>query len=180
MSSPDGTVRAWCLAVGVTAQHCLAFVRSLWGGLGSNAGMRLVLVVAGLLCLGRADAMSACGCVEEASVEGYRHAFESFDGAVFRGTALRSERQKRGVTKVTFKIERVWKGVTSDEIAVYVTADPGCKHRLPKIGGSYLLHAKHEKGKLTERSCFYPDVKTPLRFLEAVGEGSPPPTQSPR
>ena len=148
--------------------------------------MRLLVIATGLLCLTWAEPAFACTCTTGNPIAAqYRQFLKGFDGAVFRGTVVESTlegdspRLVGRVQKVTFKVERHWQGVTSAEVAVYTSATMCAAEFVP--GLTYTVVAEWANGRLSSHLCLQKTATmNEAAFHEALGEGSPPPTQSPR
>jgi len=144
--------------------------------------MRLLMIAAGLLCLMWAEPAFACSCAspnERPTASAYRLWLDSYDGVVFRGTPIRSEPMEGQSFLVTFRVERHWKGITASEVVIFI---PGlCGGGYP-AGATYLVAAERKDGRLSTAVCSSGDYFTrrEKEFLSMLGEGSPPPTQSPR
>ena len=135
----------------------------------------------------------ACSCRDQTPSSAQQRVewFAGFDGAVFRGTVIASEQVQRPVSprqpvtgelrveewKVTLRVERHWKGVTTSEIVVYTPLDDGmCGVRF-RVGGVYLVAAAPSNDGLTASVCTlgWFHTRDPEAFRTALGEGSPPP-----
>jgi len=160
--------------------HFLTGARSV--GSVSNLAMRLLVMATGLLCLTWPLPAFACTCdIGPATTAHYRAWLKGFDGAVFRGTAIESTIEAGVGTKVTFKVERHWKGVTSPAVAIQLLpARDNCPVEFRR-GGTYLVAARRLGRWFVYSVCLQVlTIQKPAALLEALGEGSPPPTQSPR
>jgi hypothetical protein len=147
------------------------------------------------------DAASACSCPDRRPTTAlqYREWLPTFNGAVFRGTVLSVEQVQPAPSveqvqpaqssepqeapfptwwlKVTWRVDRYWKGVTSSPLVIYTGPDDAsCGIRFT-VGGSYLVAADPRDGSLTANICtlgwFY--TRDPEAFRAALGEGAPPP-----
>jgi len=86
--------------------------------------MRLLVIAASLLCLTWAEPVFACGIATKIlnpTIEQYRKWLDTYDGVVFVGKPLRFENAELG-TWTIYKVKRQWKGVTSNEIRIFVPA----------------------------------------------------------
>jgi hypothetical protein len=140
------------------------------------------IVVAALLFVGCAEPAFACSCnITTVSTGTYRQWLEKFDGAVFRGVVRELTFEKSVGTKATFQVERHWKGITTPVVTVYVPLSVGnCAVELRR-GGIYMIAAQRANNRLNHHLCLrmLTDSK-PAAFLQAVGEGAPPPKGSTR
>jgi hypothetical protein len=101
----------------------------------------------------------------------YRQWLAGFDGVVFRGTVVSAE--AAGINrKVTFRVERVWKGVSTAELVVY---NDGLCPIAFVVRKSYLIAAAPTERPITT-TCAAGFFKTrnEAAFLAALGQGSPP------
>ena len=136
------------------------------------------------------DAASACSCVvrqTSLSVPEIREWLTSFDGVVFRGTVVSAPRIVQPprprvgaelpvlMAEYTFKVERVWKGVTTAEVVIRTPAD-GSMCGIDFAGGAYLIAAGPLQQPATS-TCSAANMPTRNEkdFLSALGEGNPPP-----
>jgi hypothetical protein len=147
--------------------------------------MRFLLALTAAFCLASAEPAFACGCIgvpTPPTVEDYRKRLNSFDGVVFRGTLVESEIVPGLGTKVTFRVERHWKGVASPEMSVHTYSGTSCAVGYV-LGPSYLIVARREKNGLADAQgvpftspClneYY--LGNEEAFLAALGAGSLPP-----
>ena len=168
-----------------------------------NGLTRLVVVaiMATTSMLALPDAASACTCrVSQTTLSApeIREWFSSFDGVVFRGTVVAAPRivqpprPRAGaelpvlVAEYTFKVERVWKGVTTAEVVIRTPADgsmcgidfAGSSFPLivRDVAGAYLIAAGPLQQPATS-TCSAANMPTRNEkdFLSALGEGNPPP-----
>jgi hypothetical protein len=147
--------------------------------------MRIVLTALVLFCLTGTESVFACGIATtllNPTLEQYRKWLDTFDGVVFVGRVLRfANPENRPVRTLlfepgmwtTYKVERQWKGVTSDEITIYVPAICGGGF---KFGDSVLITAERKDGRLVSTVTSHDFVMDSQRFVRMLGEGSPPPT----
>ena len=152
----------------------------------SNLAMRLLVIAASLLCLTWAEPAFACGIatrILNPTIEQYRKWLDTFDGVVFVGKPLRFENPDQKPVHqlnaelamwVTYKVERQWKGVTSDEITIFHPAMCGGGFR---FGDSVLITAERKDGRLTSSVSSSDFAFDAQRFVTMLGEGSPPPTR---
>ena len=135
------------------------------------------MVVAGLVFVALAKPASACSCdVSTVSKGTYRQWLKEFDGAVFRGVVRELTFEQSVGTRATFQVERHWKGITSPVVAVYLPVGVGnCAVELRR-GSTYVIAAQWANKRLNYHLCLrmLTDSK-PAAFLQALGEGSPPP-----
>jgi hypothetical protein len=163
-----------------------------------NAHMRtLVVSAAAVVSLARPDSAFACSCIQplpaasnsafNPTVE-YRQWFAGFNGVVFRGTVLSVESALRdqartqlsvagamAALRVTFRVERVWKGVTTSEIAIYTAENDGLCGIKFAVGTSYLVAAGPPELPTTgtcSEGYFY--TRSEATLVDVLGQGSPP------
>jgi hypothetical protein len=142
--------------------------------------MRHLLLAAtltlGLLSLTPQDA-SACSCLPPPQKIDHRAWLKGFDGAVFEGTLVAEQRvvgNYGAERKMTFRVDRQWKGVTSPQIVVSTPVDSAaCGIGVaPKV--SRLIVASRTPEGFQTGICAYAYVLDQKAFRAAVGEGSPP------
>jgi len=112
------------------------------------------------------------------------HQFETFDGAVFRGTVIAISSHPEGGTNFRFRIERHWKGVTSPELTVWVPTNSDCvEDRSWSVGSTYLVTAINQPfaGRLESDRCSnqrmsFVTALPDSDFRAAFGEGRAPPS----
>ena len=77
----------------------------------------------------------------------------------------------------TFKVERVWKGVTTSEVVIRTAADEGmCGHFRFVPGRAYLIAADpRQQPAMNMCSTGQMHTRKEKDFLSALGEGSLPP-----
>ena len=139
-----------------------------------------MMAMAWLLAL--PDAASACTCgvfrVSFSAPE-RRQWLASFDGVVFRGTVVSDPRiiavGRVSMADYTFKVERVWKGVTTSEVVVRTAADAGmCGIRLVP-GRVYLIAAGPlQQPAINMCSTGHMHTRNEKDFLSVLGEGLSP------
>jgi len=142
-----------------------------------------------LAILGAISPIYACTCIEgtpelspaEARAA-FRGWFDSFDGALFMGrvTALEAvERELSGSRvkemKVTFSVERYWKGVDGRTITIYTGAGGGDCGVSYSVGKRYFILAQRIYARLRTDICTSPkglgDVKP---YEKEFGRGMVP------
>ena len=148
--------------------------------------LRISMVTIALAILGATSPLYACSCVggtiELSPAEAraaFRGWFDSFKGALFIGRvtaleAVESDQDGSRVTemKVTFSVERYWKGVDGRTITIFTGAgccDCGVKYSVVK---RYFVLAQKIKKQLRTDICTSPkgldDVKT---YEKEFGQG---------
>ena len=141
------------------------------------------MIAAGLLFLTWPEPAFACSCVpfnQPPTPEVYRTWLKGFAGEVFRGTVVETSPVRGRGLQVTFRVERRWKGVPATEVVLYTPYGTTCDVRL-EVGERRVVAAVRENGRLTFHQCLLMLMEeNPTAFLNAIGEGSPPPTASPR
>ena len=146
-----------------------------------------VAVVAATSLLAWPDLASACICpghrVPSSPAE-YRQWLDSFDGVVFRGTVVSVRNftvtSSGGTvtlqqTEYTFKVERVWKGVTTSEVVIRTSTEESMCGIPLMPGKVYLIAADAPRQTIGLCSSGYEATRNEKDFFSALGEGSPPP-----
>ena len=146
--------------------------------------IRAAVVTASMLAW--PDVALACICPGyrmPSSPTAYQQWLANFDGVVFRGTvvAVRTVPTFAGreasaqTAEYTFKVERVWKGVTTSEVVIRTAAD-GSMCGIPFVRGkAYLIAADPPRQTLSLCSIGYELARNEKEFLSALGDGSPSP-----
>ena len=170
----------------MTALHCLRLLMTSTACSVSNLVMRVLVTALGLLCIAWTESAFACGIATKVlnpTIEQYREWLDTYDGVVFVAKPRRSENPEQKQVRtlvleagfwVTYKVERQWKGVTSDEITIFVPAMCGGGF---KFGDSILITAERKDGRLSSSVSSHDFAMDPQRFVRMLGEGSPPSTR---
>ena len=150
-----------------------------------------VAVVTATSLLACPDLASACICpgyrLPSSPVE-YRQWLANSDGVVFRGTVVSvrtvptfAGREASAQTaEYTFKVERVWKGVTTSEVVIRTNSEASMCG-IPFVRGkAYLIAADAPRQTIGLCSIGYELARNEKDFLSALGEGSPPQQPQPR
>ena len=159
--------------------------RQLYTHKAMNALTRLIIAAimatASMLALPETASACTCGVFRTSfSAAEYRQWLADFDGVVFRGTVVSEPRMvtagRISMADYTFKVERVWKGVTTSEVVIRTAADEGmCGIRFEK-GRAYLIAADPPPQPATNMcSTGQMHTRNEKDFLSALGNGSPPP-----
>jgi hypothetical protein len=119
------------------------------------------------------------GFAASISAPEYRQWLASFNGVAFRGTVVSDPAVvvvgRIATAEYTFKVERVWKGVTTSEVVIRTAADEGMCG-IPFVRGRAYLIAADPPERPVMNICtpghrYMLDDKA---FVAALGEGSPP------
>jgi hypothetical protein len=131
-----------------------------------------------------AQVAQACSCLETKSDKkekaDYKRWLKAFDGAVFSGKVVKIERiQSSYQMKVTFKVDRYWKGVDGLE-ATIETAMDGAACGVHYIeGNQYFVIANRSGEKLSTDLCSWLGYsKNEKAYLKGLGSGKIPKTPS--
>ena len=110
--------------------------------------------------------------------------FDRFDGAAFRGTIVKSEIVQTGKSelegdaeelKLTFRVERHWKGVKEREIVVWTDAWPSsCSIDYP-LNRPVMMFAFRRNGRFERQMCDWGMPAPSWEVEQILGEGLPPP-----
>lgn len=154
----------------------------------------IVAVAASLVLLALPDQSFACDCVRELpAADGaggarseYQRWIASFNGVVFRGTVVALENvpydgavgppELAAMTrKVAFRVERIWKGVSTSQVVIYTGQSDGTCG-IPFVRGkSYLISADPPERPITTTcSAGYFKTEYEAGFVDALGPGVPP------
>jgi hypothetical protein len=135
------------------------------------------------------DVASACSCADTGpkTEADYKRWLQTYSGVVFHGEVVRVEPGPNMVTapdlpplatrKVTFTVERQWKGVRGREVVVTTPVNDGlCGVDFQK-GRRYLVGVEMQGGTLHATLCSsgWMHTQDEEAFTAALGQGSPPP-----
>jgi len=140
----------------------------------------LVVVMTASSLLALPGTASACSCIGRAiSAPEYREWFDGFNGVVFRGTVISAPERPGIVTnpsamaQYTFKVERVWKGVTTSELVIESTADEALCGINFVCGRTYLVAATPpERPQAGVCTPGWLHTVKEMEFIAAVGPGA--------
>ena len=131
----------------------------------------------------------ACTCVTSSEAVGgfsLMRWLKEFDGAMFTGRVTKIERvlvkmdEEVSIPelKVTFEVERFWKGVKNVEVAIYTGVDgAACGVRYVE-GERYFVIAQKLRGGLHTDICTSPEKYSDVEaYVKELGEGKKPKAQ---
>lgn len=146
---------------------------------------RLIIVICFLTVFGCGEGVArACTCIE-GEAEGVsddkwfrRWFYSEFRGALFTGRVTKIERERAGsgsppeeLFKVTFAVERYWKGVTGAEAVIYTGLNgAACGVRYAE-GELHLVYAQDLAGLLRTSWCGAPKYSQLGEFIKLLGPG---------
>jgi hypothetical protein len=118
----------------------------------------------------------ACSCMPAPPVE------EEFKNvsAVFSGKVVDiTEESGMDPIKVTFQVDRIWKGISETEVSVFTGRDSaGCGYHF-EVDESYLIYATETEGKLTTGLCsLTKELSLADEDISILGEGKFPSNNS--
>jgi hypothetical protein len=116
-----------------------------------------------------------CSCVQVKSDKkvNYKQWLKGFDGAVFIGQVVKIERiESNYQLKVTFKVERYWKGIETAEAIIY-TATDSAACGVPYVEGKkYFVIANRSESRLHTDLCSWLGYsKNEKAYLIGLGKG---------
>src|SRR5687767_14789748 len=109
---------------------------------GMKVMRKIVLLSLSLtLLIASPQAASGCSCREVESKKrarvNYKRWLKDFNGAVFTGRVVKAEKaEARYERKVTFEVERYWKGVEGAEVVIHTAMD-GAACGAPFVEGEH-------------------------------------------
>ena len=116
-----------------------------------------------------------------ASRDEYQRWLANFDGVVFYGTVLSAPSPEEGeiAAKITFRVERAWKGVSTSEVVVHMQARDRLCGRTFVVGRPYLIAAEPAELPVTS-GCSSGTLWTrnASEFVAALGPGTTPPNSN--
>jgi Tissue inhibitor of metalloproteinase len=130
--------------------------------------------------LGRAAYGCSCREVAPDKKQGinYKKWLKNFNGAVFVGQVVKiEEAEARNQLKVTFKVERHWKGVKTTEAIIYTGLNDAACGVTYSEGKKYFVVADLYEGKLHTNLCSWLGYsKNEKAYLKGLGKGKSPRT----
>ena len=150
--------------------------------------MKKLILVLGLIAFFTCSAQVAlaCTCVKSTEVKGnfnYKRWLKEFDGAMFTGRVVKVEKVELEMDagffgdffKVTFQVDRFWKGIKTDEATIYTGAgccDCGVRY---SEGEKYFIIADNIGGNLRTNICTSPEAYSDVEgYIKALGDGRKP------
>lgn len=128
-----------------------------------------------------AQAASACSCLEvkpdkKAAAVNYKRWLKNFDGAVFTGRVVKTEKiEADNRLKVTFEIERHWKGAANAEAVIYTAMDSAACGVSYTEGETYFVVARNsDRGLMTDLCSHLEYTKKKQAMLRKLGRGKTP------
>ena len=122
----------------------------------------------------------ACSCSEVKTEKkvSYKRWLKEFDGAVFTGRVVMIEKiAARYELKVTFEVERFWKGVETPKMIIYTAIDGAACGVTYVEGENYLVIANRSGDKLYTDLCSWLWYsKNEKAFMKGLGRGKGPKT----
>jgi hypothetical protein len=115
----------------------------------------------------------ACSCIPSPPVEEELERVTAvFSGSV---TSIKEVKSEFEPLKVTFKVDRIWKGISETEVSIYTGRDSaGCGYHFEE-GESYLIYASETEGKLTTGLCsLTKELSSADQDITILGEGKIP------
>jgi hypothetical protein len=108
--------------------------------------------------------------------------FDRFDGAAFRGPVVKVETVQTGKPepdqqklKLTFRVERHWKGVNDAEVVIWTDSAPdSCAIEYP-LNRPLMIFAFRRNGRLETHMCDWTMPAPSWEIPGILGRGLPPP-----
>lgn len=141
-----------------------------------------------LVLLAVPDVASACSCPDTRprTADDYMRWLQNYPGSVFQGQVTRVEPGPTVVTapdlpplrtwKVTFTVDRQWKGVGTRAVVVSTPFDDATCGVAFKPGGRYLIAVEMQRGMLDASVCSsgWMHTQDEQAFYAALGPGALP------
>jgi hypothetical protein len=125
-----------------------------------------------------AQAAYACSCIEvkKGTAVNYKRWLKTFDGAVFTGRVIKTEKSEADhQLKVTFDVERHWKGAGNGEAVIYTAMDSAACGVSYTEGETYFVVARNYNGKLMTDLCSHLEyTKNKKTMMRKLGRGKIP------
>ena len=141
---------------------------------------KIVLLVCSIALLGVfGQATYGCSCLEGKKQRvNYKKWLKDFDGAVFVGQVVSIEKdQARYEVKVTFEVEKYWKGVETSQAFIYTAMDGAACGVAYVEGQKYFVVANLSTGKFYTDLCSWLGYsKNEKAYLKGLGKGKSPGT----
>ena len=149
--------------------------------------MRTLILLAGLFAIfiigGRN--VSACSCyvptaseIESMTDAEFSRQFLTLDGAAFVGRVVKKARVKSpigGSWKVTFEVERYWKGSDAKRVTVSTATSGAACGVNYKVGERHLVIASKHKGELQTSLCAHLSAtQNKAVLMKRLGRGEKP------
>ncbi|MCM3872684.1 MAG: hypothetical protein ND895_18540 [Pyrinomonadaceae bacterium] len=139
---------------------------------------KIVLVVCSIALLGVfGQATYGCSCREgKAQRVNYKKWLKSLDGSVFVGRVVKIEKvEARYEVKVTFEVEKYWKGVETSQAFIYTAMDGAACGVHYVEGKNYFVVAQRSEGKFYTDLCSWLGYnKNEKAYLKGLGKGKSP------
>ncbi len=143
---------------------------------------KIVLLVFSIALLGVVgQATYGCSCREAEGKRqrvNYKKWLKNFDGAVFVGQVVRIEKNEaRYEVKVTFEVEKYWKGVETSQASIYTAMDGAACGVNYVEGQNYFVIANRSERKFYTDLCSWLGYrKNEKAYLKGLGRGKNPGT----
>jgi len=144
---------------------------------------KLVLLISSIALLGVfGQAVYGCSCREVETDKkqrvNYKKWLKGFDGAVFVGQVAKIEQaESRHQVKVTFEVEKYWKGVEATEVSIHTARDSAACGVGYVEGKKYFVIANRHESKFHIDLCSWLGYsKNEKAYLKGLGKGKKPGT----
>jgi hypothetical protein len=146
-----------------------------------DAMKKIVLLVFSIALLSFFEqAAYGCSCVEVESGKkqrvNYKELLEDFKGAVFLGQVMKIEKiEAEYKLRVTFEVEKYWKGVETAEAVIYTAMDGASCGVTFVEGKKYFVIANRAEDRFHIDLCSWLGYsKHEKAYLKALGKGKSP------
>ncbi len=140
---------------------------------------KVIIILAAAILVVSAQAALACSCIVEGPNEpakDYNAWARDFKGAAFSGRVTKIEKSAaKFELKVTFAVDRSWRGVDSKQAIVYTASDSAMCGVYYEEGKDYVVITDSVSGRITTYSC--PEMEFASHrgdYLKALGEPGKP------
>ena len=145
---------------------------------------KIIIILAASLFVFVGQAAYGCSCPTEIgkSKTDYQKWEQNFKGAAFSGRVTKIEKNAaKSESKVTFAIDKYWRGVSTAEAVVYTASDSSMCGVTYEEGKDYVVITDSVSGRITTYSC--PEMEFASHreeYLKALGDGQRPANPSAR
>jgi len=140
--------------------------------------MKKIIILAAAVLVFSAQAAFGCSCLLDSNkpATDYKAWAKDFKGAAFSGRVTKIEKDNdKSELKVTFAVDKYWRGVDTTQAVVYTPSDSGMCGVYYEEGKDYVVITDSVTGRITTYSCSEMEYASHrAEYLKALGEGHKP------